>query len=357
MTKARKYIYDENLCAHFHAISRIVQGGFLMGFDEKSGINYDHRLDWVQDRLKELSAIFTLVIGSHSVLHSHFHISLQTRPDLTEALTDREVAQRYFKLCPPKQSKKRTLTSAEWTFLEDELIANEKLIKEYRKRIGSLSWFMKFLKEPIARRANKESNKKGHFWDSRFKSILWIGNEAVILGQIYVDLNPIRAGIADTPENSKFTGAYVRIQANEAVKKLAEIKELELNGHEIHDDKKKEIEETSKLIGSANWLAPFYQGESHIRPFIKITENDYFELLDNVARELHPGKKGYMDPTLDSIFDRLKIDREQWLDAIKNYDKWFYRIVGKMSTAWDALKDTTTLWFKGSKNNRRLFGD
>ena len=79
--------------------------------------------------------------------------------------------------------------------------------------------------------------------------------------------------------------------------------------------------------------------------------------LEELARELHPGKKGYMDPTLDSIFVRLKIDREKWLDAIKNYDKWFYRIIGKMSAAWETLKDTTNQWFKGSKANRHLFGD
>ena len=64
-----------------------------------------------------------------------------------------------------------------------------------------------------------------------------------------------------------------------------------------------------------------------------------------------------MDPSLDSIFDRLKINREKWLDAIKNYDKWFYRIIGKMSAAWETLKDTTAHWFKGSKANRHLFGD
>ena len=357
MTKARKYIYDENLCAHYHAISRIVQGGFLMGLDETTGINYDYRLNWVQDRLKELSAIFTIIIGGHSVMNNHFHINLQTRPDLTAALSDREVIQRYFKLHPPKQSKKKTLTAEEWKFLEDEVIANKKLMIEYRRRIGSLSEFMKALKEPIARRANQESNKKGHFWDSRFKSILLVGAEAVALCQVYIDSNPIRASIAETPEASKFTSAHTRLKASEACKKITELKKLEALGHEIHEDKKKEIEEVSKLIGSADWLAPFYQGENHLRPFFKITEKEYFLLLDNTVRELSPGKKGYMDPSLDSIFDRLKIDREKWLEAIINYDKWFYRIIGKIKNAWETIKDTTAHWFKGSKTNRHLFGD
>lgn len=357
MTKARKYIYDENLCAHYHSISRIVQGAFLMGFDEKTGINYDYRLQWIEDRLKELSEIFTIIIGGKSFMSNHFHINLQTRPDLTASLTDREVVQRYFKLHQPKQCKKKILTTEEWKFLEDEAIANETLLKRYRKKIGSLSEFMKALKEPIARRANKESNKKGHFWDSRFKSILLIGSEAVALCQVYIDSNPIRAGIAETPETSKFTSAHTRLQASEAFKKITELKELEAKGNEIHEDKKKEIENVSKLTGSADWLAPFYQGENHLRPFFKITEKEYFLLLDNTVRELSPHKKGYMDPSLDPIFDRLKIDREKWLEAIINYDKWFYRIIGKIKTAWAEIKDTTAHWFKGSVKNRHLFGD
>jgi len=64
-----------------------------------------------------------------------------------------------------------------------------------------------------------------------------------------------------------------------------------------------------------------------------------------------------MDPSLDAIFDRLKMDRKKWVEAIINYDKWFYRIIGKISTAWETLKDTTNRWFKGSKSNRHLFGD
>jgi len=64
-----------------------------------------------------------------------------------------------------------------------------------------------------------------------------------------------------------------------------------------------------------------------------------------------------LDPSLDTIFDCLKADRKKWVETIINYDKWCYCIIGKMSTAWETLKDTTTRWFKGSKSNRHLFGD
>jgi len=64
-----------------------------------------------------------------------------------------------------------------------------------------------------------------------------------------------------------------------------------------------------------------------------------------------------MVPSLDTIFDRLKADRKKWVEAIVNYDKWCYRIIGKISTPWENLKDTTIHWFKGSKSNRHLFCD
>ena len=111
-------------------------------------------------------------------------------------------------------------------------------------------------------------------------------------------------------------------------------------------------------IKSAGWLAPFpKENEPLYKPYYKITEKDYLDLLDWTGREIHPKKSGAIPYDIPHIFDRLKIDKDQWLETIKNYDKWFYRIVGKISHAWELLKDTVNHWFKGSKINRKLFGD
>ena len=67
-------------------------------------------------------------------------------------------------------------------------------------------------------------------------------------------------------------------------------------------------------------------------------------------------KKGAIPFHLNPIFDRLEIDREQWLNSLENYDKWFYRIVGRISKAWEMLKNTTSQWFKGTTINNKLFG-
>ncbi|HEX5446082.1 MAG TPA: hypothetical protein VFW87_19805, partial [Pirellulales bacterium] len=90
-----------------------------------------------------------------------------------------------------------------------------------RRRLSSLSWFMAALCEPIARRANHEDRVTGRFWEGRFKSQAVLDESAALACSMYIDLNLIRAGLADTPETSPFTAAYERIAARQACKAVA----------------------------------------------------------------------------------------------------------------------------------------
>ncbi len=99
---------------------------------------------------------------------------------------------------------KKVMTKAEMKMV---LIMTE----EYRDRLMNISWFMKLLNQNIAFRANAEEGCKGHFWESRFKSQALLDERALLSCMTYVDLNPIRAAIAKTPEASDYTSIQERI--------------------------------------------------------------------------------------------------------------------------------------------------
>ena len=211
MTLPRCVVVSPGIEGMFHCVSRCVRRAYLCGKDCISGKSFEHRKDWVKDRLKFLSEVFAIDIAGYSVMSNHLHIVLRTRPDRVLGWTDEEVALRWLTLF----SRSRSASGEQSSALREKVAAmktNSTRIQQLRKRMSDLSWFMRCLNEYMARRANREDGCKGRFWEGRFKCQALLDEAAVLACMAYVDLNPIRAKIAQTPEESDYTSAQDRIQ-------------------------------------------------------------------------------------------------------------------------------------------------
>ena len=155
--------------------------------------------------------MFAIDCLTYTVLSNHLHVVLRTRPDLVTEWSDDEVAQRWLRLFPPRREKDGTPAEPE----EHEIgmiTRDAERLAEVRRRLSDISWWMRCTAENIARRSNKEDRCTGRFWEGRYKAQLILDEASLLACAVYVDLNPIRAAIAKTPETSKYTGAHDRIE-------------------------------------------------------------------------------------------------------------------------------------------------
>ena len=165
MTRPRKELVCVEDTPWYHVVSRCVRRTYLCGFDQSTGKNYEHRRQWIVDRIRLLSSLFTIEVCSYAVMSNHYHIVVRLCPGETEKWSQAEVVKRWMCLFKGTVQVQQWQSGAELSPAEQTLV--DERIAVYRERLGSLSWFMKCLNEPIARAANKEDKCTGHFYKHR----------------------------------------------------------------------------------------------------------------------------------------------------------------------------------------------
>ena len=209
---ARADLFDPAEVAVVHCINRCVRRCFLCGDDPLTGRNYNHRKAWLEERLRFLAGQFGIDVLGFAILSNHFHLVLRNRPDVVATWSDTEVATRWLALCPLRKTP--IGEPAEPTDAQLDTIRRvPQRLAEIRRRLSDVSWLMRFIAEPVARRANREDQVTGRFWQGRFKAVKLCDEAAILACAVYVDLNPIRAGLALTPESSDFTSLQRRIES------------------------------------------------------------------------------------------------------------------------------------------------
>jgi hypothetical protein len=219
---------------------------------------------------------------------------------------------------------------------EVEREAAEAIIEKWRARLCDLSWFMKCLNEHLARRANIEDNCDGRFWSGRFRSQALLDKAGLLTAMAYVDLNPIRAGMAATPEESEFTSIYERIR-----------RALGPNSSEEVTGEGDPLPQVS--------LRPFHCAEQE-RETIPYRFEDYLALVDWTGRQIRDDKRGHIDAPLPPIIRRLSIDHDAWCLAMRPRGNVFGRAMGKLNHLRLHANTLGQSWVKGVQTAERLYG-
>ena len=192
---ARSDVFDPLEIAIAHVVQRCVRKCFLMGSDSDSGKNYDHRKQWLEDRLRRFAACFGVDLLGFSILSNHFHLILRSRPDVVATWDDTEVARRWLMICPLRKDQQGNPLEPSESEL-NTIRSNPQRLATIRRRLSDISWWMRLLSQPLAAMANREENQLGRFWQGRFHAVRICDETALLACAAYVDLNPIRAALA-----------------------------------------------------------------------------------------------------------------------------------------------------------------
>jgi REP element-mobilizing transposase RayT len=309
-----------------------VRRAFLCGTDRYSGQNFDHRREWMIERLAQLTNVFAIDLCAYALMSNHYHVVLRIDTQTLDALTDHEVALRWSMLFDGHLLVQRYLAGVLTS--EAEKIAASEIVQEYRARLGDISWFMRCLNEYVARKANEEDGCKGRFWEGRFKSQALLDEKAVLACMAYVDLNPVRAGMAATPESSDYTSVQQRT--------------VELVRSTHHTSVKISTATTSSAKNASAKNAP-EKSNPTLLPFVSesnieavwqdtlcdVRLLDYLELVDWTGRALRPDKRHSIDHAVPSILERLQISPNDWLKHMKPRPNRLLQAIGPIKALGD----------------------
>jgi REP element-mobilizing transposase RayT len=260
--------------------------------------------------LETLSQCFAVSVCGFSVMDNHLHVLV--RLDVGDAAnwSAGEVIRRWITAYPPKTVKGEEIEiNQAWI---DRQAKDEKRVEVLRERLASLGWFMKALKEPLARMANKEDECKGTFWESRYKSIAILDEEALLATCAYIDLNPVAAGIAAAPETSRHTSVRQRVRHAKIKGKLADLKAA-ASGRVAGSRSAGDLEQDL-------WLCPMEdrrrQGASREGMLEGFSLGSYLLLVDYTSRLCRQGK-ARVSRDVASILERLGTSVDVWGQRIQ----------------------------------------
>ncbi|AVP97561.1 transposase [Ahniella affigens] len=309
MALPRDRTVPPNTNGYYHCISRCVRRAWLCGYDKVKDIDYGYRRKWVEERILLLAEAFAVSIYAYAVMSNHLHVVLKVDATAAKEWSDEEVARRWCVVFPSSEDEDATKRRIA------HIAASPEMVAKYRSRLSNLSWYMRCLNEPIARRANLEDDCTGRFWEGRFKAVALLDERAFLAAMVYADLNPIRAQMTTSPKKSDHTGIQKRIR--------------KLTGNQLLAKK------------SLEPIAGVKQEGLHLR------NTDYVALVDFTGRQWHHGKRGQIPRATRSVLLDMKIDPEQWQEQVKSFGTRQITAMGTLAALIEMAVNTGRAWIAG----------
>jgi len=327
MPQPRYRLVDTQATPYYHCISRCVRRAFLCGYDRTSRKNFDHRKQWILDRIKLLSSVFAIDVCAYAIMSNHFHLVLHVDVERSRSWTPDEIIDLWLTLYTGPIVAHRHQAGLELSEIEQKALAN--CVEVWRSRLADLSWFMRSLNETIARLANQEDKCTGRFWEGRFRSQALLDEAALVSCMVYVDLNPIRAKTSTTPEQSDFTSIQGRLR------------EFARQGREK----------------ASPWLRPLASSESRneIGSVLPITKQNYFALVDWTGRAVRSDKRGAIPSGIKPILQRLGVKENNWVGNTQYFGQRFGRLLGRVDQLKDFARRIDQKWISGHAQSKAFY--
>ncbi|MEX0963767.1 MAG: transposase [Pseudohongiellaceae bacterium] len=325
MTQPRYRLVDTQTTPYYHCTSRCVRRAFLFGFDRATRKNFDHRKQWILDRIKTLSSVFAIDVCAYAVMSNHFHLVLHVDTERARQWSSDEVIERWLNLYAGPVVVHRYKAGFVLNQLEQDAL--DSIVDIWRARLADLSWFMRCLNETIARMANKEDNCTGRFWEGRFHSQALLDEAALVSCMAYVDLNPIRAGQCNTLERSEFTSIKERLESFAEKPKKAKL----------------------------NWMAPLASERKGAAHSLPIEQTDYFALVDWTGRAVRSDKRGAIPSNVESILQKLGVEQGRWVNNTHYFGRRFGRAVGCLNELRKMAVRVEQKWLIGQGQARNFY--
>ncbi len=332
MTRPRATLVSVDDTPYYHCIGRCVRRAYLCGEDRFTGKSFAHRRQWILDRLKLLTETFAIDLCAYAVMSNHYHLVIRLAPERAKQWSPRDVVERWTRLYSGPEVAQRYLAGNALSATERSAL--DAVLAHWATRLTDLSWFMRCLNEPIARLANQEDGCTGRFWEGRFKSQALLDDTALLTAMAYVDLNPIRAGLAPTLVDSDFTSAQ------QWLFELAKHRSLPSDGT---------TDQKPALLPFAGALR---QDAPNVLPF---NLQDYLDLVDTSGRVIRQDKHGAISPHQPTLLTTLGLAADEWFKTVTQLHARFELFVGAPHHLRQLAARRGWRWIRGLTAGRRLY--